>query len=498
MLILPLHRALNRATFPFLTIFLVIVNVMVFTLAQQGDGRRLADLRSWYASAGLAEQEWPHYLRYLEHEREAEAVTDAREWPEEIRSDRLLRQRMMDARLEAVLRVDAREVSRESFDEDLSALARLQQDFDTRLGSVVTYSYLLRQSEVDPVRMITHAFLHGGGMHLLGNMLFLVALGLLVEGPLGEWRFGLLYLIGILGSASFSLVWHWGEVGGGLGASGGIAALMGAFCVIWGRRPVRFFWWLFVAFGYIRKPAIWLLPIWIGWEASNLIFNADAGVGFEAHLGGLLTGALVGWALLATGKLRNEFLDDEDSKEDLEQELSEIRSLLGQMQIADAGTRLTVLELDYPERLDIALLQHRAAVLSGVRRDAQRHALRVLQIDAANIDEVAAQLAVLEEAFPPDRPLPEGDWRENLRRRWMALACHASVQSLLERISDDGGRAQHWFELALSLREHGDEAGFWRALEEVKQRFPAAPEAVKARFWLQQLSTRSEGTHNSL
>src|SRR5690606_15057541 len=110
-----------------------------------------------------------------------------------------------------------------------------------RMEKITTYRFFQRHSELDPVRLVTHAFLHGDVMHLLGNMFFLAALGLLVEGALGPWRFALLYLVGAVGAGLFSAAWNWGAPGGGLGASGAIAALMGAFCVLWGRRPVRFF-----------------------------------------------------------------------------------------------------------------------------------------------------------------------------------------------------------------------------------------------------------------
>lgn len=486
MLILPLHRPLTRATFPFVTVALILINVVVFLLLQGGDYRRLDALGNWYRSSGLVELEWPEYLRHVQEHGDAGVLALEGELDDDTRAWMLLQGRLSDARLDARLKAAPPGDAESDGADPLVHWALLEEEFQARRARITTFRYALRYSEVDPGRMFSHAFLHGGFMHLIGNMFFLAALGLLVEGALGEWRFALLYALSILGSCLFSLAWHWGDGGAGLGASGAIAGLMGAFCVVWGRRPVRFFWWFFVLFGYVRKPAIWLLPAWIGWEVFNLIFNAEAGIGFEAHLGGLLSGALVGWVFVGTAQVRDGFLDDEDSEADLEQDLAEVRGLLGRMQTADAMVRLAPLEEEYPEHLGIAVIQHRTAVLRGMQREAQRHALRALQIDAANTDEVALQLAVLEEAFPSDYPLPVGQWRESLRRRWMALDCHASVQSLLERAPADNDAPRHWFELALRLREQGDEAGFRRVLGVLQQRFPIAPEAEKARFWLEQ------------
>lgn len=487
MLILPLHKPLVRATFPFVTVLLVAINVMVFVLGQSGDPARLAQLQSWYVDSGLAQQDWPRYLAYLEQQGDVEALADARASPEDMRGVHLFHARLMDARLDAALRANGgADGSTEAESAESEPAARLQREYDTRADQITTYRYLLRYSEVDPVRLVTHAFLHSGVMHLIGNMLFLVALGLLVEGPLGEWRFALLYLVGILGSGLFSLAWHWGEGGGGLGASGAIAALMGAFCVIWGRRPVRFFWWFFVAFGYVRKPAIWLLPAWIGWEALNLTFNADAGIGYDAHLGGLLTGALAGWALVRSGQLREDFFAERAADGDLALELDEARAALGRMELARAEEHLSALLDEHPASLDVMLLRHRAAVLANRSTEARQRALAALALPARHAQDVARQFALLEESLPVTDHVPPGPWRSLLHRRWLTLGQYESVEKLLERwLADEAGAAQ-WFELALARRDAGNHARLQQILVRIVEHFPDAPEARKARFLLEQ------------
>ena len=465
MLILPLHRPLTRATFPFVTAALILVNIVVFALFQSGDGARLAALDEWYESSGMARREWPGYLRYLDESGRHDERREAELLDEDERAPMLFHTRLMDVRLQAALRAHG-----ELHTAQPGELAGLQRDYDARAAKIVTYRFLQRHSELDPLRLVTHAFLHGDVMHLVGNLFFLAALGLLVEGALGPWRFAVLYFVGITGSGLFSAAWHWGTPGGGLGASGAIAALMGAFCVLWGTRPVRFFWWFFVLFDYVKKPAIWLLPAWVGWEAFNLLFNRDAGVGFDAHLGGLMTGALAGWVFVRTGQVRHNFLDEADLPVDIAAELADIRALLGRMELTTAETRLA---------------RHRAAILAGQRGEAMRRALAVLALPAADADEVAQQRAVLEETLPLDRPTPPGAWRSALRRRWLALGQFAQVEQLLDRWLADEATAAQWFELSLRRRDHGDDAGFRRLLVRVANEFPAAPEAAKARFLLE-------------
>lgn len=479
MLILPLHRPLTRATFPLVTAALILINMAVFALFQSGDGARLAALGQWYESSGMARMEWPEYLRYLDEKGRDEERRDAESLDEDERGSTLFHTRLMDVQLQADLREHGA-----LRDDEFGELAGLQREYDARTEKIFTYRFLLRHSELDPVRLVTHTFLHGSLMHLIGNLFFLAALGLLVEGALGPWRFALLYLVGAVGAGLFSTAWHWDTPGGGLGASGAIAALMGAFCVLWGTRPVRFFWWFFVVFDYVKKPAIWLLPAWIGWEAFNMLFNRDAGVGFDAHLGGLIVGALAGWAFVRTDQVRHDFLDEADLPADIETELADLRTLLGRMELTTAEARLDALTERHPQRLDVALARHRAAVLANRRGDAMRRALAALELPAADTGEVAMQRALLEEALPLDRPIPPGPWRLALRKRWLALGQLAQVELLLERWLADEATAAYWFELALRQRDHGGQADFRRLLARVAENFPAAPEAEKARFLL--------------
>lgn len=480
MLILPLHRRLSRTTFPFVTAALVLVNVVVFAFAQTGDVPRAQGLQAWYTTSGLAAMEWPHYLRHLDERGDADAAAKAREWPEKARDGLLLQHRLADARAEAALAGALASTG------EAEAQARaLQAEFQRRAAGLFTHRYTLRYSAIEPVRMVSHAFLHGGIGHLLGNMFFLVALGLLVEGALGEWRFAGLYLAGTLGAAAFALAWRWGQAGAALGASGAVSALMGAFCVLWGRRPVRFFWWFLVVFDYVRKPAIWLLPAWIGWEALHLWLDPDAGIGFDAHLGGLLAGAAVGGLLVLSGQVRTDFLEDRDETpaETLAAALAEVRPLLGSLQLDRAAALLEGLAARHPASLEVALLRYRAARLGNHAVAARQHALAALALPAADADDVAAQHALLDEALPAPRLLPPGPWLDALWRRWLLLGEHARVEALLKRSPSAIASPAAWFELALAWRDR-EPAEAQRVLALVARRFPGSAEAGKARFLL--------------
>lgn len=132
-------------------------------------------------------------------------------------------------------------------------------------------------------RLITGAFLHANLEHIAFNMFTLAIVGAPVEAELGKVRFGLLYLIsafgGSVGSYLFSNPYQIG-----VGASGAIFGLMGAYFVIARRR------------GWDSSAILGLIII------NLLIGFTSAGIDWRAHLGGLVTGGLVGTAMTRSGK----------------------------------------------------------------------------------------------------------------------------------------------------------------------------------------------------
>lgn len=84
----------------------------------------------------------------------------------------------------------------------------LRAPYDTRLSRIFTLRHVQRSSEWSPARMLTATFLHGSFDHLLGNMLFLLALGTLLEGAIGSGWFLALYLLGGFGASLASLWWR--------------------------------------------------------------------------------------------------------------------------------------------------------------------------------------------------------------------------------------------------------------------------------------------------
>ena len=158
--------------------------------------------------------------------------------------------------------------------------------------------------------MFTSMFMHGGWMHLGGNMLFLWVFGDNIEDKLGHWKFLAFYLI-----AGAIAVWTQVAVDPAseipmIGASGAVAGVLGAYLVLHPRSRID----TLVIVGFIfhaRLPAFVLLGGWAVLQlfvgaASLGLSNGEGGVAYFAHIGGFALGAVVMLAMRGTHKLRWE------------------------------------------------------------------------------------------------------------------------------------------------------------------------------------------------
>ncbi|MGP1693254.1 MAG: rhomboid family intramembrane serine protease, partial [Giesbergeria sp.] len=149
-----------------------------------------------------------------------------------------------------------------------------------------------------PVTWLSAVFLHASAEHVLGNMVFLFLFGFTLEMVLGAPLYLLCYLLGGIGASAVA-EWAYAGMGGyGLGASGAVSALMGMYVVLYRLRRIRFFYQFLFYFNYARWPALVMLPVWMGFELLQQALGGTH-VAYMAHFGGLLTGALLMWGLMA-------------------------------------------------------------------------------------------------------------------------------------------------------------------------------------------------------
>lgn len=148
-----------------------------------------------------------------------------------------------------------------------------------------------------PVRLVTSLFLHGGWLHLGGNMLFLWIFGDNVEDAMGHGAFAVFYVVsGVLANLVHILA-NPLSTEPTIGASGAIAGVLGAYLVLYPRaRVLLLVWWLiFVRFMWV--PAVIFLPVWVflqfmlGLESRAVPHSG--GVAWWAHVGGFASGVVL-------------------------------------------------------------------------------------------------------------------------------------------------------------------------------------------------------------
>jgi len=146
--------------------------------------------------------------------------------------------------------------------------------------------------------ILTAMFLHAGWLHIIGNMVFFWAFGPAMEDAMGRVRFLAFYLVGgVVAMTAQVLAMPTSRVPN-LGASGAIAAVMGAFIVIYPRDRIKTAIWLllFVRMTYI--PAVLLIGVWFVMQlfsAGQVAGHVQGGgVAYTAHVGGFLFGVVTG------------------------------------------------------------------------------------------------------------------------------------------------------------------------------------------------------------
>jgi rhomboid family protein len=146
--------------------------------------------------------------------------------------------------------------------------------------------------------LLTSMFLHGGILHLLGNMVFLWIFGTTVEDSMARWRYVLFYLLGGLAAIGLQVAFGPSSTAPTIGASGAIAAVLGGYILLYPRARVVTVVFIVLLFTLIELPAWLMLGIWFleqaAFAASSLgTPQGGSGVAYAAHVGGFVAGLVL-------------------------------------------------------------------------------------------------------------------------------------------------------------------------------------------------------------
>ncbi|MEA2490921.1 MAG: uncharacterized protein QOH21_2713 [Acidobacteriota bacterium] len=187
---------------------------------------------------------------------------------------------------------------------------RLIQTFGfipARLSNPAGFHYAIWEVAIT---LVTSLFLHGGLVHLFGNMIYLWVFGDAVEDSLGHLRFFIFYVAcGAVGSLAHSVLFPTSTIPS-IGASGSIAGLLGAFLVLRPHARIITLFPLVVYWAMAEIPALVFLPVWFLMQFFNGFLSIHAargtqevaGVAWWAHVGGFVFGALVALGFRLTAR----------------------------------------------------------------------------------------------------------------------------------------------------------------------------------------------------
>ena len=141
---------------------------------------------------------------------------------------------------------------------------------------------------------LTHMFLHGGWMHLLGNMLFLWIFGDNLEDEIGHGRFALFYILSGAAAAALQMASDPFSNVPTIGASGAIAGVMGGYLLLFPKARIDVLFFIVIFVRVVPIPAWIVLGVWFGIQIYSGVSmpSGGGGVAYWAHAGGFAGGVL--------------------------------------------------------------------------------------------------------------------------------------------------------------------------------------------------------------
>ena len=257
------HEDQKVLRIPWVTIALILANVLAFALVLPAVTRQSDEIRERVQEVIQFAEEYP----YLHLPKELAPFVPRLEPPPDISRETLVEQQAeLDRMIAALREVRSRTIY-------------------GRYGYVPAHPTLQA--------LLASMFLHGGWLHLLGNMLFLWLAGTSLEERWGRIFFPVFYLLsGVLATLTHGAM-HPQSTVPMVGASGAIAGLMGAFLVRLGTTRIKFFYWFYIVRGTFYAPAYLVLPVWLLEQIYIASLRQAIGIAVWAHIGGFVFGAVL-------------------------------------------------------------------------------------------------------------------------------------------------------------------------------------------------------------
>src|SRR5690554_4552392 len=335
MIIVPTEKRFDWQNAPIVLFFIVIINVLVFYAYQTGDSDHFDEALRVYVSDGIYEKELPLYRDFLNSSDDFEKQALFKKIEQHPHMGYAASFILQDETFYDHMMTNGEEL----IEADYYNYWLFQREHIHNLIYEVSFlKHGLIANDIQFTSLITHQFLHGGAMHLIGNMFFLIICGFAVEASLGHRTFLVFYLLSGVGAGLAQALMDLSSTVPMVGASGAVSGVMAMYLGIFRLQKIEFFYWFFVFVGYFRAPALLILPFYIGNELISLWTQPDSNTAFMAHVGGFVTGAaLIGLVLWYKPEtLNKEYIEQDQTASPEQLSLEQIYQHMDKFQFESA------------------------------------------------------------------------------------------------------------------------------------------------------------------
>ncbi|MZR61463.1 rhomboid family intramembrane serine protease [Alcanivorax sp. DP30] len=337
MLILPVGENTGRRTLPWVCIFLIIINTLLYATSTHRDNQLEIPLTDQQLT-NLAEYESTLLMTWLSRQDSAtysDAVAMNDRGPDFMFAYGWFNQAF------------TRHVHEQwQSSPPTEQWRKLRGDMEQWVSRFSAFRWGLIPNAPTATTFVSSMFMHGDWFHLLGNMVWLIIFGIAMERYWGWLRFSIAYLAAGLGAGLLFIMVDPDSGVPLVGASGAISGIMGLYSGTYRLRKVEFFYTLGFVFGSFRAPALVLFPVWLGWELVQAA-TADTNVAYMAHAGGLISGLILAFLLPYSG---HDNSPNEDTSTDIkDREVPEAcLKMAEELRFADAQQRCEQWLAKYP------------------------------------------------------------------------------------------------------------------------------------------------------
>jgi membrane associated rhomboid family serine protease len=341
------HENMTARRWPLVTLGLILVNFAVFLCTHQAMDDQEDPLLSVKAHVLVLAAQHPELAVPPEAQ---QLVTDFQryypaDWAE-----------MQNPDNEANESEDTQIESADDLQQLQAEMDSLGTEYSKLVAASITERFAFIPAHPRLIAYLSSNFLHAGWMHLIFNMWFLWLAGFVLEDAWGRPLYLVFYLVAGIAATQLDCWANPGSIAPSYGASGAVAALMGAFLVRFPKLKIRLMWFFdigFSGFWPIWVRAYWLLPLWLVMEIYyGKMSGQSDGVAHWAHVGGFMFGALGALALSYSGLERkaNKAIEDKISWT-TDPEIHQASDLIENNKLEDAAVILNKYLEEKPDAL---------------------------------------------------------------------------------------------------------------------------------------------------